>query len=396
MALTGRMRDFGISEILQLIGQQKKSGVLSVTDKTRKVEILFDQGAIVGASHEPPEPAFDLGEMLVRSSMISRSQLESARKEQQDSLKPLEQILISQKALDIKELRSMVTLSFLEIIYSLFLWKDGRYSFEAGSVSYPQQWTSPISSEQVLMDGYRIKDEWPLIEQAIPDKMVILRPAEGGEGRLDRESQRILRLVDGSRTVQDIVFLARAGSFETLKVLRNLIEGRRVEVAGAAVRPKKRNVQGLLIQAATALIVLAGLVAAGLGLLRNLERMTEADLSRSEVRSREALMALHKENKVAAALSLAAMMEGRYPRSLEELVKRGEIEPDDIRTAFGSFTYTVSEDGKACELSLAQGPSTESQEQERAGAEEEAPPAVSEGATAGAAESPAQPPGSAR
>jgi hypothetical protein len=167
MALTGRMRDFGISEILQLIGHQKKSGTLLVTDKSRKVEILFDQGNIVSARHEPVKDDFDLGATLVRAGLVPREQMAAAKKEQGETLKPLQQILLNSNAVLLDDLRAMSTLSHLETIYSLFLWKDGDYSFEQGPITYPQQWTEPISSEQVLMDGYRMLDEWPGILEKV-------------------------------------------------------------------------------------------------------------------------------------------------------------------------------------------------------------------------------------
>ena len=49
MALAGTLKDFGIADILQLIGQQQKTGVLHLESKDQEVQIAFEDGNIVRA-----------------------------------------------------------------------------------------------------------------------------------------------------------------------------------------------------------------------------------------------------------------------------------------------------------------------------------------------------------
>ena len=44
MALTGTLKDFGIAEILQLIGQQSKSGVLHLKNKADEIHVVDGTG----------------------------------------------------------------------------------------------------------------------------------------------------------------------------------------------------------------------------------------------------------------------------------------------------------------------------------------------------------------
>ena len=55
MALTGTLKDFGIADILQLIGQQQKTGVLYLKSKEQEVQVFFRDGAIVRADRRNPE-----------------------------------------------------------------------------------------------------------------------------------------------------------------------------------------------------------------------------------------------------------------------------------------------------------------------------------------------------
>jgi len=354
MALKGSMRDFGISEILQLIGQQKKTGTLTVEDKSRKVEILMDQGNIVGAKYEPMSPAYDLGEVLVKSGLISDEQLKMAKKDHESSLKPMEQIMLNAKAVDSRELKSIKSMTTLEIIYSLFLWKTGDYSFEAGPVSYAQQWTTPISSEQVLMDGYRVKDEWPSIEKVIPNGNMILErtEADADSSDLTAEQSKVLRLVDGERTAEDIVFLSRDVSFETYKVLKELIEADVVRTAGSAIGVEQRDFTGIAIQGVALFIVILVFALALSGILSNMSRMKGRNVADKALALSETVEALHGMDRVGASLSLVRLMKGTYPEDLDQLVKMKEVEYSLITTPWGKYDYTVSDDGESCRLGL--------------------------------------------
>lgn len=358
MALTGSMRDFGISEILQMIGHQKKSGELVIKDESRTVSILIDQGSIVGAKHDPYDECFDLGSLLVRSGLISHSQLEAAQKEQEASLKPMEQILVSTKALDFNELKSMSTLSHTETIYSLFLWKDGDYSFEAKPVTYPQQWTEPISSEQVLMDGYRIKDEWPLIEQVIPDQRIKLSKATGEEpqGSLQDDQRKIYNLVDGNRTAEDLVFISRMGRFEALKIIKVLIENGRLVAGESEEAMSARDLKAISLQAAAVLVLALGLFAVTFGAWQNIERVFFPDDSEPGTRARQMLWAWHQKDRVSTALSMYAAVNGGYPESLEQLVQADELGSSDLRTGWGRLEYHVGDGGRSCRLQVSKLP----------------------------------------
>jgi len=47
MALQGTLKDFGIADILQLIGQQQKTGTLHLKSKDQDVQVGFKDGSIV-------------------------------------------------------------------------------------------------------------------------------------------------------------------------------------------------------------------------------------------------------------------------------------------------------------------------------------------------------------
>ncbi len=72
MALQGTLKDFGIAEILQLIGQQAKSGVLHLEGRDEVVHIAIADGNVVRAESAGRKARERLGNMLVRAEVISR------------------------------------------------------------------------------------------------------------------------------------------------------------------------------------------------------------------------------------------------------------------------------------------------------------------------------------
>ena len=70
MALTGTLEDFGIAEILQLIGQQAKTGVLHLHGRGDEIHIAIADGCVVRAEAAGRKARERLGNMLVRAELI--------------------------------------------------------------------------------------------------------------------------------------------------------------------------------------------------------------------------------------------------------------------------------------------------------------------------------------
>lgn len=246
MALTGTLRDFSAADIFQLIGQQAKSGVLHLRSaKGEEVHISFHLGSVVGAEHVSRSRRDLLGSMLVRAQLITEEQLSAALEGQKRTLRRLGDVLVGEGAISRDELREMTQLQITETLYALFQWKAGVYEFEAKEVSWDEDAITPLRSEAVLMEGYRIVDEWPLVRKKIgspKNTFKILRPlpdsaasAPADESSFadllsddddpyDRAERRVMELVEPGRSVDELVDLSRLGAFETWKALASLVE----------------------------------------------------------------------------------------------------------------------------------------------------------------------------
>jgi hypothetical protein len=179
MALRGTLGDFGLPDIFQLVGHQQKTGVLLLKDRELEVKIYFVEGNVVKAEQASRDKADLLGNIMVRAGVITQQQLDSALDTQQRTLRRLGDILIEMNAVDRVTLREIARLQTTETIYRLFMWRKGTYEFTATPVDYDEQSYEPIRAENILMEGFRMVDEWPAVRKVIPSNrctFTILRP----------------------------------------------------------------------------------------------------------------------------------------------------------------------------------------------------------------------------
>ena len=273
MALEGTLRDFSLADIFQLIGLQRKTGVLTLRSKDDTVTVTFLDGKVVGADSLNRRLENRLGTVLMKTGLINQDQLNRALEIQKETLQRLGFILTHYGIISQESLRDAIQLQMMQIVYRLFRWKDGDYHFsQETTIEYERDLVVPITAESILMEGARMIDEWPIIEKRIrsydmvfrkklTDQEIVVvgaadadeiefdadasrrrRPATGfGEKiRISQEEKAIYDLADGTMTVGDIMEVSRFSEFDTNKALyelltRDLIEEVRGQSAAAVL-----------------------------------------------------------------------------------------------------------------------------------------------------------------
>ena len=99
MALEGTLASFGIAEIFQLIGTQAKTGTLEIETDNAVARIRFVNGPVLDAVPGEMDSAHAIGEMLVRSGLVTPRQLDYALGVQKRSLRRIGDILIRMGAI---------------------------------------------------------------------------------------------------------------------------------------------------------------------------------------------------------------------------------------------------------------------------------------------------------
>jgi hypothetical protein len=373
VGLEGTLKVFSLTEIFQMLGLQRKTGVLSVEGEDDAVTISFLGGSVVAAESRVRRLDNRLGNLLLRAGYVTQEQLDHVLAMQKETQQRMGFLLVRERLVEPQELREALRVQISRIVYSAFRWPDGRFHFtQEGTVDYDADHMSPVTTDTVLMEAAQIVDEWPILEQKVGALTEVFRRAPGvetlnvvtgqknpPEGTLSvsRPEAETWRWIDGRRSVDDIMDRAFLSDFEVLKgtvdlLGRNLIErGRAPEeieappepvAPMAAPRPSGRAI-GLWV----ALTLLAGLSLYLIPknpanvLMRPPGEMREtADLLKA--------ISLNRAVAIERAVRIYYDSSGRYPRTLEDLVVAGILDEDALRDPYGRFYRYIlrAEDGK--------------------------------------------------
>jgi hypothetical protein len=386
MALKGTLKDFGIADILQLIGQQTKTGTLHLKQKDQEVHIAFKDGNIVRAESATRNKKDLIGSMLVRAELITDAQLEFALDIQKRTLKRLGDVLTTQGTVTAEKFRQMVQLQTTETLYKLFHWKNGSYEFEQGDVE-PDPVLQPLRAESVLMEGFRMVDEWPVVKKKITSygmtfqKIKELPPAplqqdafddalddafaaeekkvsKGGEfqsvGEIER---RVYGLAAPGRTVRKLIDLSMAGEFETCKALCNLVNLEYMRAVGGSDKGDAlaqgsestllERAQGVVGRVVVTMMVFLGLVFLSTQIEFAAIRQGKGSATTYTDPAAQRFISRQQLSRISAALDLFKLEKGDWPAGLTDLVEAGLLSRDDLSYPWRDDYYYRRTEGGA-------------------------------------------------
>ena len=257
MALEGTLRDFSFADILQLISLQRKTGVLTLRTDENVVTMSFQDGCIVGASTLNQHTEDMIGLILLKRGEISQTELDGALRRQEETLQRLGRILIDHHVVAVDTVRVALRQQILQIVYRVFRWSDGEYHFsQETDIDYDRDLLQPMAADSIIMEGARMTDEWPFIDQRIPNRDVVFRKVdpdrhlevvdsgddylgdldfsfEGGEKRqksgalpenqVTDNQMAVYPLINGTDSVNEIILESTLIEFETCKAVAELL-----------------------------------------------------------------------------------------------------------------------------------------------------------------------------
>jgi len=364
MALQGTLKDFSITEIIQLIGQQLKTGVLKVRRGKNLVEVYFVDGMIVHVYSNYRGKKDLIGEILVKAQLITEEQLERVLKIQKSAPnRYLGEILVELQLLQKEDVLKVIATQTYETIYDLFWWEDGQFNFDLKLVESYKKIPFALSAEQVLLNILRMVDEWSEIEKRIFSPHIVFRKSTGAKEqhvdpmfshssmkeKLTSEQEMIYQLVDGTRTVQETIDRSLLGKFNASEILSNLLEMGLIEVVEVRTPSliKKvgltnlREVLTYSYYGAFFIILFLLFLYLKPSLLQQV-----LDLKIEPVDLQVPTHFVHKAqtDRIKNALELYYLENGKYPIRLDELVTARLLQKGDLFYRKGvSYQYEVKD-----------------------------------------------------
>jgi CheY-like chemotaxis protein len=233
VALSGDLASIPLAELLQMLTLQAQTGVLRVESASLLLDIQFASGRIdfVHALKAPPELL--LGRIVVVEGLLSQRELDAfLRYRRQHRL--LGDQLVALGFVREEELRLALARQSSELIYELLRHRNGRFAFKRFTEPLPADVRLGLSTDSLLMEGYRRVDELAVIEAKLGARENVLAQdphtiGKFGHHNLTADEQTLLELVNGRSSIQQILARSPVGTFDSLKSLYRLCEAKLVQ-----------------------------------------------------------------------------------------------------------------------------------------------------------------------
>lgn len=212
-----------LTDLIQWIGTSFKTGRLELVRGKLRKQIFFEKGSIVLTGTNNPKEYF--GTYLTERRLLTEKQLEEAVKKQGKD-ETLAYQLVSNGLIVMEMAVKYLEDKIAEDVFEVFLWTDGKFSFSLEPFPAKKSISVSISSLGLVMEGVRRLDEWNRIKPAFPNDKVILRITDDNDVfekvDLDIEMGTLIPLIDGEKTIEEIVREHAGTRFEVTSKLFKL------------------------------------------------------------------------------------------------------------------------------------------------------------------------------
>lgn len=240
VVLAGIVGEVGIPDVLSFFNMFRKTGILSFSLSGGSKDLYFDAGEIVFASSTFPEE--DLGEILFSLGKVNREILQKARQFAAGRTR-LGKLLVEKKVIASKDLWLATRQQVEAIVYDLFTYQKGSFSFLCKSLEKEDILRLSLSTQNLIMEGLRRVDERALYMRRIGSLAAVPAPTGKTAEGLAPPEQRLLEIVsEGKGDVREVLRRAGLGEFEGLRLLYQLTERKLVEIQ----EPPPASVEGEL------------------------------------------------------------------------------------------------------------------------------------------------------
>jgi hypothetical protein len=241
--LRGSLKEFGLVEILQMMGLGNMTGALHLHLPDRTGIIYVHEGALVTCSELTTE-ALTLGHVLQQLRMATAEQLDQAYSLQtQDPLgKRIGELLVEWRIISREQLGDALKTQVLWTIRELAQWREGTYEFLPGQHLVAEGQPLRIDVTRVVMEVLRYTQEWDELQSFLPDGMrthLAMTPdiPRGLVLRFDQLTWQIITQINKQHSIRRIASAIRRPELDVARQVIPLIEQKLLRVKKSGSKP---------------------------------------------------------------------------------------------------------------------------------------------------------------
>lgn len=224
MSLKGNIKTMPLGDLLRLIGTKRSTGTFELSRGTSWKRLYFEKGTVISAGSS--DPSEYLGHFLISENKITEEQLTQAIDVQKKTRVMIGKILVMIGAITEPELLRLLEVKCLETLMSMFLWEDADFEFFEDQLPAVRLIPAAVVIDLLVEEGVKRHAEWREIKKKYPARDIVfgkdpsrLLPADA-----ERSLRGIYDLVDGKRTIGDIIMQTHSTEYRVLRSLHRMKE----------------------------------------------------------------------------------------------------------------------------------------------------------------------------
>lgn len=231
MNLQGDFEGLTLASIFQLLFNDQKTGVLTVACDTEENRVFFDQGTIIYATASLKETR--LGFLMRTDGIISTQQLQKSLVQAKKEKLRLGKILVEKGYISHDTLIKYNTKQVEIILYNILFWEKGRFEYKDVKLNLEGMIVTQLNPMKLILEASRRIDELSVLKKSIPSDQLIFKMSgkvqSKDEIKLNPNEWHILSLIDGSRTVRQIINESGYDEFAVYKIFFSVISSGLIE-----------------------------------------------------------------------------------------------------------------------------------------------------------------------
>ncbi|HRQ22612.1 MAG TPA: DUF4388 domain-containing protein [Anaerolineales bacterium] len=244
MALRGNLRDFTITQLLNLINLAGKTGTLVVDGSSDQAYISFRDGKLAHARIGREDGS--LASVLHKANKINVNQFRAiADRAGEMTDKELGLLLINAGYVSQDDILLNLQAYFTDVVRRLFTWVEGVFRFENGMLPPDDRINVRLDLENIIIEGSRQLRELEQLQDEIPSLDMALKFTDRPltNVNLSVDEWKVVKFVDPKNTMRQIAGTNKLTEIEIRRIVYGLLQAGLVELVrpvNASIPPNPR------------------------------------------------------------------------------------------------------------------------------------------------------------
>jgi len=234
MALQGNLETFFLASVFQLLSNDKKTGVLRLAEEGNEVKVYFKDGTVIYAISSQKEHR--IGYFLKSKGMLSERDLQKCLQVAKQKKYQLGKVLVDEGYITIDDLEDVIHLQVENILYRQFLLQKGDFDYKDAKLNISGLILTELDAMELILEASRRVDEMSILTKQIPSDKLVFKMSERvqdeEEVKLNSNEWRILSLVNGKRSIREVIMESGYDDLGAYKILYSLVSSGLIDKAG--------------------------------------------------------------------------------------------------------------------------------------------------------------------